>query len=225
MKQQKILLTFTGSHDPFSGSVIDGMKQVGPVLSMLQGMMFDRVVLFGTPGMKRQTDDTVVAIQKMFESVAVEVKELSKLNNPTDHAMIMRYLRKFAVDIIDAYPESELVISISSGTPAMHACWLLLVADGTVPARIYSSYRPKLAGEPCRLEEIDLSRPEFPHIEPNVVTTSLDEEADMPGVDTICEELGIIGQDKPFLTAIDETARLAPYSCHILLPRKNYWAG
>ena len=49
-KDPRILLTFTGFHDPFSAGAIAGTEQEGPVLSLVRAVPFDHIILFGTPG-------------------------------------------------------------------------------------------------------------------------------------------------------------------------------
>jgi len=107
MKTGKVLLTFTGSHDPFSASVVDSLSQAGPVLSMLQAMSFDHIYLFDTPGMAEQTQKTVAAIGKSFPDTNISTQKLSKLKNPTDHAMILRYLRQFLAKIVEKHKKNE----------------------------------------------------------------------------------------------------------------------
>jgi len=46
----QVLLTFTGFHDPFSPTVVERARHVGPVLSILDSLPFDAVYLFDTPG-------------------------------------------------------------------------------------------------------------------------------------------------------------------------------
>ena len=57
-----ILLTFTGFHDPYASSVVEGQRQGGPILTVLAHRKIDRIVLFSTPGTKENTDNTEKAI-------------------------------------------------------------------------------------------------------------------------------------------------------------------
>ncbi len=212
----QILLTFTGFHDPYTSSVVDNCRQAGPILSMLGARSFDRVVLFNTPGSDKQTIATVDAIASVFPELVTEVKELSDLHDPTDHVAILRYLRHHARDLLADYSDAVFYISIASGTPSMHACWLLLVADGTIPASILYGHPPQNAEEPYQVTEVDLSANEFPHISPK--NNNLTDVADyVPDLSSICEELQIIGDDKGFIDSLDRAARLAEYDCHVLV--------
>lgn len=214
MKQ--ILLTFTGFHDPYTPSVVDGRQQAGPIISMLGTRPFDNVVLFNTPGTAKHTAATADALTSVFPHLTTEVKDLPDLQNPTDHVAILRYLRYHARDLLAAHPDAAFHISIASGTPSMHACWLLLVADGTIPARILYGYLPRNAEEAYQVTEVDLTANEFPHITPK--DYPLSDTADYaPDLATLCEELQIVGNDKTFLDALDRAARLAEYDCHVLV--------
>jgi DNA-binding NtrC family response regulator len=213
----KILLSFTGFHDPFSESVIEKRRQAGPVLSMLEAKQFDGLILFNTPGTAPNTADTLEAVKKAFPAVAVDVKELKSLYDPTDHVAILRYLRGFVPDILESHPGAEFFISIASGTPSMHACWLLIVADGTIPAGILYGHPPRDATQTYRVTEIDLSADEFPEISPRELHPPKQDEAYEPELAALCEELQIVGSDRVFVTALDRAVRLAKYDCHILL--------
>jgi hypothetical protein len=45
----KVLLSFTGFHDPFAASAATGEMRAGPVLTVVAERAFDRVYLFTTP--------------------------------------------------------------------------------------------------------------------------------------------------------------------------------
>jgi DNA-binding NtrC family response regulator len=213
----RVLLTFTGFHDPYCASVVDGQQQAGPIMSMLNARPADVAVLFNTPGAVKHTAATVDAVRKCYPRMTVDVKELPDLNDPTDHVLILRHLRRHVHDILGAYPDAEFFISIASGTPSMHACWLLLVAEGTLPARILCGHPPRTAEETYRVTELNLSADEFPDIKPKEYHPSAEVTECHPDLPAVCEELQIIGDDKGFVAALDRAARLAEYDCHVLV--------
>lgn len=45
----KILLTFTGFHDPYAVGLAGEEQLPGPILSMVRHVKFDKIVLFSTP--------------------------------------------------------------------------------------------------------------------------------------------------------------------------------
>jgi len=213
----RILLTFTGFHDPFGPTVVDGARRMGPILSILHHVPFDYVYLFDTPGVQQNTLDVVEEIGKRFPSMDVQLRQLDRLTDPTDHLGILSYLRHFLPDIVAAHTDASFTIALSSGTPAMHACWLLLAADGTIPARLIYGHPPKHVGEEYRISEVNLAATEFPHIEPRVCEPPAVYFASTPDLQTACEELQIVGDDKAFVDALEMAARVARYDSHVLL--------
>jgi transcriptional regulator with GAF, ATPase, and Fis domain len=99
----------------------------------------------------------------------------------------------------------------------MHACWLLLVAEGTLPARIVYGHPPRTAEEAYKVTEVNLSADEFPDIKPKEYHPSAEGAECLPELPAVCEELQIIGDDKGFVIALDRAARLAEYDCHVLI--------
>ncbi|MDD4018268.1 MAG: sigma-54 dependent transcriptional regulator [Kiritimatiellae bacterium] len=213
----KILLTFTGFHDPYCASVIDGAQQGGPILSMLEARSIDVIMLFNTPGATKHTEATLEALRKSYPNISLDVKELPNLADPTDHIQILRYLRNHTRNILSDYPEGEFFISIASGTPSMHACWLLLVAEGTLPARILYGHPPRTAEESYVVSEVNISTDEFPEIRPKNYHPSPDAVEYVPELPSVCRELQIVGDDQHFVEALDRSAKLAQYDCHIMV--------
>jgi transcriptional regulator with AAA-type ATPase domain len=213
----KVLLTFTGFHDPYSETVVERRKQAGPILSIVDAIGFDRIVLFDTPGTADNTRLTATALNDQHPEIPVDVHHAEELKDPTAHLRILAFLRKTLPPILKQFPDAQFIISISSGTPSMHACWLLLVADGTIPARIVYGHPPRHAEDAYRVSEVDLSSEAFPEITPRIHPAVLDTGdflADLPGA---CQNLGIVGTDHGFLAALDRAARVARYDSHVMI--------
>jgi len=213
----KALLTFTGFHDPFSPTVVEKRKQAGPILSLVEAMGFDRVILFDTPGTAENTKQTLEALRERAPDIPTEVHSASDLADPTDHLRILAFLRKQVPPVLKASPDADCYISISSGTPSMHACWLLLVADGTIPARIIYGHPPRHAEDDYRVSEVDLTSDEFPEIKPRVFQEVSESDKFVPDLQATCQTLGIVGTDSDFLTALDRAARVSRYDSHVLI--------
>ena len=58
----KVLLTFTGFHDPYAVGLVGQEEQPGPILSLVGAKSFERIMLFSTPGAERNTRDTREAL-------------------------------------------------------------------------------------------------------------------------------------------------------------------
>jgi hypothetical protein len=85
----RILLTFTGFHDPYSKGLVGEDEQPGPILSLLQERSFDLVYLLATPNTERNTASTAAELKKR-----VELREVAlPLHDPTDYGAILRNLR------------------------------------------------------------------------------------------------------------------------------------
>jgi transcriptional regulator with GAF, ATPase, and Fis domain len=191
--------------------------EAGPVLSVLSEREFDHVYLFSTPKTSEISEQTKKEISKRHKVTGVSVIDLP-LKDPTNYLGILRQLRAKFQKINSVHPGAHYAISVSSGTPHMHASWILLAASGEIPAVILQSTPPAFVpeGKP-RIKEIDISQPEFPHI-----TRSLPEPAESEDADQViaeaCRELGIVGSDDSFLNALREAYIYARYDdVHALL--------
>jgi len=212
----KILLSFTGFHDPYSIGLL-GEEELGPILSLVQSVGFDQIVLFGTPNTARNTADTASALHVRQSGIVVEVRELP-LSDPTDYVAILRELRKSARHVVEGQPNAEFSVAVASGTPQMHACWLLLVASGEVPARILH-VRPQrfVTAERPIVSEVDLSDPTFPTVRKQIGT--MIHASSGTGVDPsiAARELGIVADHPRMQEALEIAATLASSTAPMLI--------
>ena len=211
-----VLLSFTGSHDPFAPSARSGEMNAGPVLTVADFCPFAHIYLFSTPRMANQTAGTVAELKKRYPATNVHVCD-TPLKDPTNYVGILRQLRGHFRKIQTADPESSYFIAVSSGTPHMHACWLMLAASGEIPATILQSTPPEfvLAGK-SPVKEIDLSPDDFPRITLRErIVAAHDSASDLTEAR---RELRIVGDDDTFLKSLQEAAAYAPYDdTHVLL--------
>jgi len=213
----KVLLTFTGFHDPFAASATTGEMRAGPILTVMAERRFDRVYLFTTPKATEISGQTAAAITQRHPGVTVEILEVP-LKDPTNYLGILRQLRGHFKKLNAAHPEAEYSISVSSGTPHMHACWLLLAASGEIQAAILQSTPPEFVPEGRSLvREIDIHQKDFPTITRPVdgLEPAEDDEA---SVTAACRELGIVGEDPAFRRALHEAFIYSQYDdFHVLI--------
>jgi transcriptional regulator with AAA-type ATPase domain len=213
----KILLTFTGFHDPFSASPIGGDMQTGPILTVVADRSFDCVCLFSTPKTAEISERTAQAIRDRHPAVKTEILDVP-LKDPTNYLGILRQLRAHFRKIHAAHPDAEYSISVSSGTPHMHACWVLLAASGEIPATILQSTPPEFVPEGrSPVKEIDIHQKDFPTItRPTDGPEPADD--DESSVAAACRELGIVGDDPTFRKALREAFVCSHYDdFHVLL--------
>jgi len=156
----QILLTFAGFHDPYAKSLIGDDEQPGPILSLLQARRFDLVYLLSSPNTEGNTTATAAALND------IEVREISvPLQDPTDYRAMLKHLKSITAGVVEEFPGAEYFISVASGTPQMHACWVLLTTSGEFPARILHVRPPRfVTAERPFVSEIDFTLPEFPLI-------------------------------------------------------------
>lgn len=212
----KILLTFTGFNDPYALGLIGQEEQAGPILSLVAARLFDRVILFSTPRTQKNTLATINVLQSSYPKMAVEVRDLP-LDDPTDYIAILRGLRPHIQEILENTPKSNYFISVSSGTPQMQACWVLLAACGEVPARILNVRPTQFVSKDLPLvTEVDLTSPDFPIVRSNVykIETS---DTPPPDLDTAIREIGIVGDHPSIRKSLEIGATLASSTVPILI--------
>lgn len=125
------LPTFTGFHDPYFKGLIDKEEQPGPILSILSARSFNNIFLFDTQSTKKITQESKQAIINLYPGTKVDVLEL---DDPTNYQEIINGVRGHIQAILENLPNANHYIAVASGTPQMHACWVLLAAAGEIPA-------------------------------------------------------------------------------------------
>ena len=137
--------------------------QPGPILSLVRERPFDLVCLLSTPNTERHTCNT---LEILTRSVATEQISVP-LQDPTDYASILKQLRKITTNLAERFKGAEFYVAVASGTPQMHACWVLLVSSGEFVARILH-IRPQrfVTKDDPIVSEIDVGALEFPVVRP-----------------------------------------------------------
>jgi sigma54-dependent transcription regulator len=154
----RVLLTFTGLHDPFANSAIAGTAQDGPILTLLRYRSFERVVLLSTPRTVDVTAETEREIARRYPSTEVSLHHID-LVNPIEYAPILDGLRRVFQVVSDSSDSCRYFVATASGTPQMHASSLLLIASGEVPATCLYVRQPQFVQENSDpVVEIDPSR-------------------------------------------------------------------
>jgi len=202
-----ILLTFTGFHDPYAKSLVGDDEVPGPILSLVLEKRFDRIFLISTPNTEKRTTETLNSINKSCPHVDVELLD-TPLDDPTDYLGILRSLRTHYSGIIQSFPDADYYVSVASGTPQMHACWLLLTASGEIPAQILHTRPPRfVTKDRPSISAIDLTNPEFPIVKPNLL--SFVPSLMAADFDDAVIQMGIIGDHPKFRAALETAGMLA----------------
>jgi Sigma-54 interaction domain/Regulator of RNA terminal phosphate cyclase/CRISPR-associated protein (Cas_Csm6) len=209
----RILLTFTGFHDPYSRGLIGEEDQPGPILSLLKARTFDAIYLLSTPNTEENTVGTLGVLAGHPNAQRV----FAPLHDPTDYRAILKHLRSITCDIAERHPGAEYFVSVASGTPQMHACWVLLTASGDFPARILHVRPPRFVTADAPLvSEVDLDGAHFPVVRtrPSPIEA---EEVREPDVQQVLGELGLVGDHPKVLSALNIAAVLAPSTAPVLI--------
>ncbi|MBI4640400.1 MAG: sigma 54-interacting transcriptional regulator [Candidatus Tectomicrobia bacterium] len=211
----RILLTFTGFHDPYAMGLVGREEQAGPILSLASARSFDRIILFSTPSTEENTLATRDALRSLYPAIDIEVRDLP-LDDPTGYIAILKGLRTHIRDICESTPNATYFIAVASGTPQMHACWVLLAASGEIPAHILNVRPPRFVSKDRPLvSDIDLTVPDFPLVRSNI---SAIEVPDTPlDLDTAISQLGIVGDHPTMRKVLETAATLSPSTVPILL--------
>lgn len=216
LQNMNVLLTFTGFHDPYALGLIGQEEQAGPILSLVAARDFDRIVLFSTPNTEKNTSATVEALRSHYPNLGVEVKDL-RLGDPTDYVAILRGLRAHLQSIFESTLAANYYISVASGTPQMHACWVLLTASGEIPAQILHVRPPRfVTTERPVVSEIDLTSPDFPRVRANFAYSEKP-ETPIPDLNNALQLLGIVGDHPKMKKALEIVAALAPSNAPLFI--------
>lgn len=154
-----ILLTFNAERDPFS----DGKEKKGPLLTLMDHRHdFKRIVIFFTESLANKAKETMKYIHDNY-SIEVNLVPLS-FKDPTDYSAILDSLRPHLREL-NSKTSNKYYISASSGSPQIHACWLLLAASGEINASIIQVRNPAhVTEDQPLLTEINPRSPDFPII-------------------------------------------------------------
>jgi len=211
-----VILTFTGFHDPYFKGLVDQEEQQGPILSILSARSFGRVFLFDTPTTRDISSRTMVAIKSLYPEIDVGVLDV-KIDDPTDYRQILNGLRNHTRRILPEIEDGNFHVAVASGTPHMHACWLLLTASGELPAKILHVRPPRYVSKDRPLvSDVDLSFEEFPAVRFPQGAISITEEEHADLGETLLK-LGIVGDHPAMHRAIETGAMLADSQAPILI--------
>ncbi len=166
-------LSFIGNHD----KIERGSNEYGAVLSIFQkySQKIEQVYLFVTPDKKSELISYhSIALENMsvMEAInpAVNVCIVSvSLPNPIDYDLVYPFLldKVQELNTSPGFLQAEKIINITSGTPTMTACWILLSQAGIITnARLIQSFESRFAiDKRSNIKEVNLNIDDFPHIE------------------------------------------------------------
>jgi sigma54-dependent transcription regulator len=150
----KILITFVGNHDPYS----DGKKTLGPILSILKKRKYDKLyLLFNNDRYWNALVETQKYCNQNYPHMKVEYRETKSLN-PIDYNLVYPAMFQVVSRINKDNPKADVTISITSGTPTMHSCWMFLVYGKVINAKLIQVSREN------GISEVQFKLDDFPTI-------------------------------------------------------------
>lgn len=168
--------------------------------------------------MQEVSDATREEIKKrdLCQNVRILPVEAS---DPTNYFDLLSSLRSHFKVILKDHPQAEFSIGLSSGTPQIHACWLMLVASGEIPARLLKTVPPRFVEQERSLvREVDVTGDGFPRMTLSLKHKTGKREVDDEAIIAARAQVGLVGEDPAFLNALKEAAIYAQYDdIHLLL--------
>jgi hypothetical protein len=240
---QRVLLTFVGFHDPTYPGTVAGEEVKGPILYLLGIRPFDWVYLFSAANTRDIAEKTAAAVGASVPGTRARIVPVD-IDDPIDYLSILAAIRRGFEGIRPEHPGARFFISTASGTPQMHAAWLLLASSSEVPAVILQTRPPRfVTTDRPAVEEVDLGalresaqaraapgveevggaavpagpRAEEPGGAAARAAVRVGAGAGLPLEELALEELGIVGRHPAFREALDRAARFARSPLPVLI--------
>ncbi len=229
-----IFLTFVGNHDLIDkskegyGAVLTTFLQykekiTGVYIFVTTSKITDRVNY-------REIAEQNKAIM-LAEKPGVNIKFVSvDLANPVDFNLVYPTLLNATQKLLDHenIKSQEKIINITSGTPTMTTCWVLLHKSGLIPnSRLIQSFEAIYARERGKsTQEVNLEIDDFPHITaPEELKRRLTiamrenrrlvEQLNVSELDRMIPEL--VGQSKPIREIKEQILKDIDAETHVLI--------
>jgi len=152
----KALLSFVGKRDPCNK---DG--SAGPILWLLQNRRDITAVILLHTSTESERDSAKKTQSILLGQGLTPFVLDTGLTDPTDYTAILDSLRRLYPEIVQRFPDHEFYVAVSSGSPQMQSCWLLMTATGELPATLLQVRAPEFASEGNVLVEIIPDAPDF----------------------------------------------------------------
>jgi len=225
-----IYFTFIGNHDAVSDS-----GSFGAASNIFFNYKEDisKIFFFITPKTNLAdysaiANDNANLIKQAKDSIEIEFIHVN-LVNPVDYDLVYPVMLNEVSNIIGKYnlQEKSKIINITSGTPTMTACWILLSQSGIIKnAKLIQSFEKKFARDGKTTFEVNFNIDDFPQIKaPDQLKrqlTILSRENKKLSEKLSEEELtkkipGLIGKSKRILEIKDQILNQINNRTHVLI--------
>lgn len=157
----KTFISFIGSND---AGKLDGGSDDGAILTILAEYRFDNaVLLYNSKGKVKSSGLEYVEVANYLKKEIVDRKHISNdavelvemdFVSIVDHSEVFPKLLDFLQSKFDK--DTELYAGISSGTPAMQTCWVLIAETQSMPIKLLRSIEKQHSVSHSRVELVNL---------------------------------------------------------------------
>lgn len=209
---KKILLSFIGNND-----CLLSQNQEGSILSILKERSFDQLyILYNEVHYLPFAREILEYCKIKYPKLIVYFQEADAYN-PIDYNIVYPAMVSAVKEIQKEQKglRVKYTISLTSGTPTMHSCWILMVMGGVIKADLIQSSREE------GIQDVDFNLDDFPQLtQPSKIKLELtkkerENKALRRQVRDDFPEL--IGEDKAILELKDQIQRLACYDIPVFI--------
>ncbi|HOA29700.1 MAG TPA: sigma-54 dependent transcriptional regulator [Candidatus Cloacimonadota bacterium] len=153
---KKVLLSFIGNND-----CLLSQGKEGSILSILKERSFDYLyLLYNDVRYLPHAAEIREHCKKLYPRLTIGYQEADAFN-PIDYNVVYPAMVAAVKEIEKELniKEIEYTISLTSGTPTMHSCWILMVMGGIIQAKLIQSSREE------GVQDVDFSLDDFPQLQ------------------------------------------------------------
>ncbi|MCB5224432.1 MAG: sigma-54 dependent transcriptional regulator [Candidatus Cloacimonadaceae bacterium] len=209
---KKILITFIGNNDCY---LREGKE--GAIISILKERDFNYLyILYNDTRYLEFASDILLYCQKKFPKLTVRYHEAESLN-PIDYNVVYPSMVAAVKSILkeEGSKDIEYTISLTSGTPTMHSCWILIVMGGIINAKLIQSSREE------GIQDVDFSLDDFPQIssasKAKIELTKTNRENKLLRKQLLDNYASLIGEHKSITQVKQQIDNLAKYDIPVFI--------
>lgn len=226
-----IYFSFIGNHD----SINSDSKEYGAFINIFNEYQkeINKIFLFVTPSTgninyNKIASDNIEQIRKLKPKIEIEIIKFN-IPNPVDYDIVYPNLLDKVLAVVQKskIKKERSIINITSGTPTMTACWVLLSQSGIIPnSTPVQSFQSKFSRKGKTTEEVNLNIDDFPKItvpssmKRKITILSREKEnlEEKLEIEKLKQEFpSIIGESKQILEIKDQILKDINHTTHVLI--------
>lgn len=208
---KRILLTFIGNND----CRLADHSEPGPILAIFDRLPFDAAyLLYNHDGYLKPAAALRQFCRRHHPKIRIHFQS-APAENPTDYNTVYPAMFRAVREVLEKEPEADFTISLTSGTPVMHACWVFLREGGVIPAKLIQ------VSEEDGILEVSFHLDDFPEIQqPAAVKAEItrlarENRALRSRMGSALE--AIVGESPPILQMKEQIGMFAPADIPVLI--------